>query len=164
MSVVRRVFAALLVAGVIAGARGGAQTASAPPSATPAPPSASRIDSLTRDVSSQLRCPVCQGESIQDSPSSLAQEMRAVVRSRLEAGKSPDEVKAYFVSKYGDWILLQPPAKGFTGLVYVLPVVALLVGAGIVMLAVRRWTAGPVRDVPESTIDSTANAGGSPTD
>ncbi|MEX0907653.1 MAG: cytochrome c-type biogenesis protein CcmH, partial [Gemmatimonadota bacterium] len=55
------------------------------------------LDRQTRDVAAQLRCVVCQGLSIQDSPSSLAQEMRAVVREQLAAGKSPDEVKQFFV-------------------------------------------------------------------
>jgi cytochrome c-type biogenesis protein CcmH len=101
------------------------------------------LDSLTRSVASQLRCPVCQGESILDSPASLAQEMRTLVRTQLAQGKSPDEVRAYFVSKYGEWILLAPPASGFTLLVYALPLAALLVGAAVVFFAVRRWTAPP---------------------
>ena len=101
------------------------------------------LDSVARSVASQLRCPVCQGESILDSPASLAQEMRTLVRSQLAQGKSPDEVKAYFVSKYGEWILLAPPASGFTLLVYALPLAALLIGAGIVFFAVRRWTGAP---------------------
>ena len=101
------------------------------------------LDSLTRSVASQLRCPVCQGESILDSPASLAQEMRTLVRTQLAQGKSPDDVKAYFVSKYGEWILLAPPASGFTLLVYALPLAALLLGAAVVFFAVRRWTGPP---------------------
>jgi cytochrome c-type biogenesis protein CcmH len=104
------------------------------------PRSDAQLDSLTRNVASQLRCPVCQGESILDSPASLAQEMRVLVRTQLAQGKTPDEVKAYFVSKYGEWILLAPPASGFTLLVYLLPIGALLVGAAVVFFAVRRWT------------------------
>jgi len=113
------------------------------------PRSDAQLDSLTRSVASQLRCPVCQGESILDSPASLAQEMRALVRAQLAQGKTPDEVKAYFVSKYGEWILLAPPASGFTLLVYVLPIGAFLVGAAIVFFAVRRWTANTPTDTPD---------------
>jgi len=114
------------------------------------------LDSLTRSVASQLRCPVCQGESILDSPASLAQEMRTLVRTQLAEGKSPDDVKAYFVSKYGEWILLAPPASGFTLLVYALPLAALLVGAAVVFFAVRRWTGAPppATEEPEARIDS----------
>ena len=104
------------------------------------------LEALTRQVSAQLRCPVCQGLSLQDSPSELAQEMRDVVKERLAAGESPEEVKRYFVSKYGEWILLQPKASGFNLLVYVLPVLALVGGIALIVVMVRRWTAG----APES--------------
>jgi cytochrome c-type biogenesis protein CcmH/NrfF len=57
------------------------------------------LEARTSAVASQLRCPVCQGLSIQDSPSDLSQQMRSLVRDQLAAGKTPDEVKAYFVSK-----------------------------------------------------------------
>jgi cytochrome c-type biogenesis protein CcmH len=98
------------------------------------------LEPRVRAVSSELRCPVCQGESIQDSPALLAQEMRAIVREQLAAGRSPDEVKAYFVEKYGEWILLRPKASGWNALVYVLPLAALLVGGLVVLRAVRRWS------------------------
>jgi cytochrome c-type biogenesis protein CcmH len=84
---------------------------------------------------------VCQGESIQDSPAALAQEMRAIVREQLAAGRTPDDVKAYFVDKYGEWILLRPKAQGWNMLVYVLPLVVLLIGAAVIVRATRRWTA-----------------------
>ena len=99
------------------------------------------LDARVRAVASELRCPVCQGESIEDSPAALAQEMRAIVREQLAAGRTPDEVKAYFVDKYGEWILLRPRARGWNMLVYVLPLVALLVGAAVIVRATRRWTA-----------------------
>jgi hypothetical protein len=72
------------------------------------------IDRQTREISSKLRCVVCQGLSLQDSPSQLAQEMRAIVREKLEEGMTPDEVKAYFVEKYGEWVLLQPDPAAST--------------------------------------------------
>lgn len=97
------------------------------------------LEAQVRAVASELRCPVCQGESIQDSPATLAQQMRAVVREQLAAGRTPDEVKAYFVDKYGEWILLRPRARGWNMLVYVLPLVALLLGVALVARATRRW-------------------------
>src|SRR5690554_2720698 len=69
------------------------------------------LERRTRELASQLRCPVCQGLSIQDSPTELAQDMKAVVREQLAQGKSEEEVTAYFVEKYGEWILLQPKAE-----------------------------------------------------
>lgn len=98
-----------------------------------------QLEALTRSVASELRCVVCQGLSIQDSPSELAQSMRAVVRDQLAAGRTPDEVKAYFVSRYGEWVLLRPQASGFNLAVYLLPLGAILLGGVIVTLAIRRW-------------------------
>jgi cytochrome c-type biogenesis protein CcmH len=97
------------------------------------------LEAHVRAVASELRCPVCQGESIQDSPAALAQQMRAVVREQLAAGRTPGEVKAYFVDKYGEWILLRPRARGWNMLVYVLPMAALLIGAAVVARAARHW-------------------------
>jgi cytochrome c-type biogenesis protein CcmH len=105
------------------------------------------LAALTRDVAAQLRCPVCQGLSLADSPSELALEMKDVVRDQLAAGRTPDEVKAYFVAKYGEWILLEPPRRGVNLLAYALPAIALVGGLGVVWLALRRWTsASPVTD------------------
>lgn len=103
----------------------------------------SALEVRTREVAAQLRCPVCQGNSIQDSPSELALDMKSVVRDQLASGKSPDEVKLYFVEKYGEWILLEPKAAGFNLLVYLLPIAAVLSGGFLVWRAVKKWTAPP---------------------
>ncbi len=112
----------------------------------------SALEARTSDVARQLRCPVCQGLSIQDSPSELSQSMRDVVRDQLAAGKTPDEVKAYFVSKYGEWILLAPAAHGFNIVAYALPVLVVVGGCLLIAVAVRRWTSATDKDV---TVDQT---------
>ncbi len=66
--------------------------------------------------------------------------MRAVVRDRLRAGQTPDEVRAYFVSRYGEWILLEPTMKGLNIALYVLPIVVIGGGLLLVLFLVRRWT------------------------
>ena len=66
--------------------------------------------------------------------------MRAVVRERLRAGETPDEVKAYFASKYGEWILLEPTMTGLNILLYVIPVLLVVGGLALVTFLVRRWT------------------------
>jgi cytochrome c-type biogenesis protein CcmH len=106
----------------------------------------------TRRVAAQLRCPVCQGLSLADSPSELALEMKDVVREQLAAGRTTDEVKAYFVAKYGEWILLEPPRRGVNLLAYALPAMALVGGLGVIWLALRRWTSGgtPADELPMS--------------
>ena len=101
----------------------------------------SALEAMTTALASELRCPVCQGNSIQDSPSELAQQMRDLIRDQLRSGSTPDEVRAYFVDKYGEWILLAPKAEGLNLIVYAIPFVALLVGGLVVWRTVRRWTA-----------------------
>jgi cytochrome c-type biogenesis protein CcmH len=101
-----------------------------------------QLEETAREISSGIRCPVCQGLSIQDSPTPLAVDMRAVVREQLAQGKSPDEVKAFFVARYGENILMEPPAEGFNLAVYILPGLAVLAGIVVVVLLIRRWSGG----------------------
>lgn len=115
-----------------------AQTATARPRSTVSVDSA--LEARTTAVASTLRCPVCQGESIQDSPSELAQQMRAVVRDKLREGDTPEEIKAYFAARYGEWILLEPKMTGLNVVLYVLPVVLILGGLVMVFYLVRKWT------------------------
>ena len=109
--------------------------------AAAAPPPAAPVDEqIVHDVASQLRCVVCQSLSVADSPSETANQMRAIIRERLAAGDNPEQVRAYFVEKYGDWILLSPPKSGFTLLVWVIPFVGLGIGLVLVAVVVRRWS------------------------
>jgi len=112
-------------------------------SVAPADPA---LEAAVRAVASQIRCVVCQGLSIEDSHTDLASEMRQIVREQLAAGRTPEEVKEYFVARYGEWILLDPPARGFNLTVHVLPVLGLVVGAIVVVLLIRRWTRAPAKE------------------
>src|ERR1700741_4201732 len=69
----------------------------------------------------------------------MAQQMRTMIREQLQAGKTPEQIKSFFVSKYGEWVLLAPTTKGFSLVVWVLPFVALLVGLGLGIWFLRRW-------------------------
>ena len=102
---------------------------------------AADIEEQTRAVSTELRCVVCQNLSVADSPSEMAQQMRASVREQLQAGKSPQEIKDFFVSKYGEWVLLAPTNTGFNRLLWWLPVTALIIGVIAALLLARRWVA-----------------------
>jgi cytochrome c-type biogenesis protein CcmH len=116
----------------------------APQAASPAAQvSDSALDAQVREISAELRCPVCQGESILDSPAELAQQMRAVVRDQLRAGRSPEEIKAFFVGRYGEWILLEPAMTGLNIALYAFPVLLVIGGLTLVFLVVRRWTQPP---------------------
>ena len=98
------------------------------------------IEDQTRAIAQELRCVVCQNLSVADSPSEMAQQMRGVVREQLQAGKTPQEVKDFFVSKYGEWVLLAPKTQGFSLLIWVLPFVVLILGIGLALWLVRRWS------------------------
>lgn len=86
------------------------------------------IDMRAQAIAARLRCPVCQNESVADSPSELSSQMRVLIREKLAHGESEDQIIAYFVAKYGEWILLEPPRRGVLWVIWVVPVVALVVG------------------------------------
>jgi cytochrome c-type biogenesis protein CcmH len=91
-----------------------------------------------RELAGRLRCPVCQGESVADSPSETAASMNRLIQEQVDAGRSDAEILAFFRQRYGDWILLDPPARGRTLVVWALPAAALVVGVGAVYSSVGR--------------------------
>ena len=95
------------------------------------------LEARTRDVASLLRCPVCQGLSVADSPASMALKMKAEVREMLAAGYDQDQILAYFESSYGEFVRLKPPLRGVNWLVWVAPLLGLAAGGGIVAWALR---------------------------
>jgi len=107
-------------------------------------------EDTVREIAAQLRCVVCQNLSVADSPSEMANQMRGIIRERLQAGNTPEQVVAYFVDKYGEWVLLSPRPRGFNLLVWVLPFAATAAGLVAVLLLARRWSrraaSQPVRE------------------
>ena len=112
------------------------------------------IDDRTREIATELRCVVCQNLSVADSPSEMAQQMRAIVREQVQAGKSTDEIKDFFVSKYGEWVLLRPKTTGFSALLWILPYVVLGIGVLAALWFIRRWTTKkrPTETLPDSSV------------
>jgi len=102
-------------------------------------PHEAELDALAAEVASGLRCPVCRNQSIVESNAELSREMHSVVRDRLAAGETPEQIEAYFVSRYGEWILLRPQARGINLLVYGLPVVVLVFGFFVARNRLRKW-------------------------
>ena len=90
-----------------------------------------RIDQIT----TELRCPVCQGLSVKDSTSETARQMRDLVAQRVREGKTNAEIEAEFRAAYGDWIFLSPPVASWSGLVWLVPIAAL--AAGLVLVSGR---------------------------
>ncbi len=86
----------------------------------------------------QIRCPVCQGVSIADSPSSMARAQLDKVRELVEAGRSDEEIYQYFVARYGEWALLSPSKQGVTSVLWLAPLLLLLLGVAVIAMQVRK--------------------------
>jgi cytochrome c-type biogenesis protein CcmH len=107
------------------------------------------LDIRTREVAKTLRCTVCQTENVWESGSPFAGQVRAAIRERLEQGQSAEEIRAYFLSRYGDYILMQPPTHGVNWIVWVGPFVLLLVGALFLYRSLARWVTPPTPSLVE---------------
>jgi cytochrome c-type biogenesis protein CcmH len=116
------------------------------PAPEAAPRSGAEAEALTEAISSKLRCPVCQGLSVADSPSESALNMKAEVRELVEKGYSADQILAYFEGTYGEFVRLEPKARGLNLLVWLLPVAAVLVGLALVLRTGRRGATSPAPD------------------
>jgi cytochrome c-type biogenesis protein CcmH len=114
-------------------------------------------------ISAALRCPVCQGLSVADSPSSTARSIAADVRRRIDEGQSDGEIRQAYVDRFGEWILLQPEGSGFGAVVWALPVAGLVLGGGALALAFRRWRRQPALEPTDDdrALVEQALAGGS---
>ena len=116
------------------------------------------IDDRTREIATELRCVVCQNLSVADSPSEMAQQMRAIVREQVQAGKTSDEIKDFFVSKYGEWVLLRPKTTGFSALLWILPYVVLVIGLMMALWFIRRWSTYKRRDNRSTSANQQSDA------
>jgi cytochrome c-type biogenesis protein CcmH len=96
------------------------------------------LEARARALSAELRCLVCQNESIDDSEAPLARDIRLLIRQRISQGESNDAVRAYLVSRYGDFILLKPPFQADTLLLWLSPAIVLGLGVAAALYARRR--------------------------
>lgn len=97
------------------------------------------IDIKTREIAKTLRCTVCQTENIWESGAPLAKQMRDLVRERVAQGQSAEEIRAYFLSRYGDYILMEPPKQGINWLIWTIPFILLLGGGVLLYRELRQW-------------------------
>lgn len=96
------------------------------------------IQARVMHLAGELRCLVCQGESLAESHSDFAADMLAKIRSLVEQGKSDQEIKDYLVARYGDFILYRPPFSGITAFVWIAPAILLLAGGSLFIVNLRR--------------------------
>lgn len=110
-----------------------------------------------REIAENLACPICEGQSVAESKSQLAQQMRVVIEKKLEEGESREDILNYFVDRFGEGVLLAPRKSGFNQVLWWLPPVGLLLGAGVSLFVLRHWKANrrasmpPEKDLKEMT-------------
>lgn len=104
------------------------------------PQGAVELEQEVFEIGRKLRCPTCVSEAVADSDAGISIEMRTIIREQLREGKSEAEILAFFQERYGDWILLEPPRRGVHLIVWILPVIAAVTGATLLITFVRRWT------------------------
>ena len=120
----------------------------------PAVVRADATDDAVRRIGLQLQCPVCEGQTVAESNSGLAQDMRGVIRSRIEAGDSDQQVLDGFVASYGDGILTEPPKRGIGLGVWLGSLLGIGLGTALLVLILMGWRRAPVRAALEESIDA----------
>lgn len=109
-------------------------------------------------IAGSVRCPTCAGQSVASSGAPAAAAIRADIDRRVAAGQTADEIRASLVAAYGERVLMNPPASGLAGLVWVLPVAVLVVALGGLALALRRWRPASVAAATEEDRQLVAEA------
>jgi cytochrome c-type biogenesis protein CcmH len=111
------------------------------------PLTGAQLEQQTMAISHELRCPVCQGLAIGDSPSIMASNMKAQVRELLERGYTEEQILSYFEKSYGQFVLLKPKFQGVNALVWILPVAVLAIGFVLVVSKAKKLEVEPVHAV-----------------
>jgi cytochrome c-type biogenesis protein CcmH len=105
-------------------------------------------EKLAAEIESMLKCPVCRSQSVRTSRSFMAEDMSRRVRQMVAEGKSKEEIREYFVARYGDYIVLAPRKEGFAWTVWLLPFALVLGGAVTIVAVARRWKGRPPPAAP----------------
>ena len=112
-----------------------------------------QLTQRTNEISALLRCPVCQGMAVADSPAEMAVNMKAQVHELLSRGYTEEQILKYFELSYGQFVLLRPKFEGVNRMVWLLPIGALLIGVIIVFYKLRNLKKPPPPAPPPATID-----------
>ena len=111
------------------------------------------IDQQVREIAKTLRCTVCQTENIWESGAPLAHQMREAVRERVMQGQSAEEIRAYFHSRYGDYIMMEPPKQGINWLIWLAPFLLLFGGGALLWREVKGWVTRTPPSQPLPALD-----------
>ncbi len=114
------------------------------------------IDQKVREIAKTLRCTVCQTENIWESGAPLAHQMREAVRERVIQGQSTEEIRAYFHSRYGDYIMMEPPKQGVNWLIWLAPFLLLFGGGALLWREVKGWVTRTPPSQPPPALDETS--------
>jgi len=106
-----------------------------------------KIEVRYKKLSNELRCPTCQGLSVKDSEAGFSTSIKGKIRELLKQGKSDEEIKAYFVERYGEWILRAPPVSGLNMVLWVLPGAAIVTGLFWVLYRSKNWVEKPAKEM-----------------
>ncbi len=115
-----------------------------------------KLEKRAREISAELRCMVCQNESIDDSNAELARDLRVLVRERLKNGDTDEQVMDFVVDRYGEFVLLKPRFNAQTAILWGFPAIILLVGGGALLIAFRRRRAAGAVPQPLSESEKAA--------
>jgi cytochrome c-type biogenesis protein CcmH len=111
---------------------------------------AATLDDRVYAIARQLMCPVCAGQTVAESDAAVAREMKAIIRQKLEAGETPEQILRYFVGQFGESVLAEPHPGGVALILYAAPPLALVLGASLAIVFIRRRQArSPADGAPE---------------
>ncbi len=110
----------------------------------------SEIDEKVRDIAKTLRCAVCQTENIWESGAPLAHQMREAIRERVIQGQSAEDILAYFHSRYGNYIMMEPPKQGLNWLIWLAPFLLLFGGSALLWREVKGWVSRTPAPQPQT--------------
>lgn len=118
------------------------------------------LDEKAQDIYRSLMCPICPGQTIEQSQSEVSAQMRAIVREKLEQGETKEEILQFFVERYGETVLAAPVKSGFNLVAWLAPITGIIVGGIALWLTIRKWvrgrkgySSGTVTPTPDITDD-----------
>ena len=107
-------------------------------------------EAMVRDIAKDLRCAVCQNQSVYESNSDLAKDMLEIIREKVQAGEAEEAIRRYFFDRYGDYVYLEPTQDGKNWILWLTPFLGLLIGGVALWAALKRWRREPTVIEPQN--------------